>query len=304
MSKFFSTVTTMPKITKNRYEILFFNKESISNIISKSSNIENSSIENNLKNSEPFINNQNEEFLMNSKNTEVFINSQNAENIAKIIEDKNKNTKNLKINFNNLNKTSNKIKYDILKKFCYLRMYFRYTDDNTLNERFKINGKKNFNYIKKYNNAVIIKLITIFEPLIIKLVKNKIIFKKYTEKQITDAIEIIKDKYKKIDNTSNNEINNILNKKVSSEEDHYKNIKKVLEILKNKSNGYINYFIILDIKKSKVTTINSINKKTNSNNTQFGGNFGSIGRTFKEILARASFTGLLVLILSILSGVP
>jgi hypothetical protein len=258
----FSTKTiSLPKISKNRYEILFFNKESMCNILSKieKSGIKNSNSENN--NSK----NENE----NSSSEKLSISNQDAEAIAKKIETTTTNTKNTKkceINFSNSNQINYLEKYHILKNFCYLRAYFRYTDKNTLNKRFKNTNEKKFNYIKKYNNSSFIKMVSFFKPIIIGLRKRNILFTKYTEEQINDGIDILKNKYKKIDSNSNKEISKLLNQRVSDRESHYTNIKDALKILKKNTGGYINYCIILDIKKSNLLSINKITKEKNINN--------------------------------------
>ena len=53
----------------------------------------------------------------------------------------------------------------------------------------------------------------------------------------------------KINNKFNEEISTYLNETVSSRESHHTNIKKALKVLKDETNGYVNYYIILDIKK-------------------------------------------------------
>jgi hypothetical protein len=170
-------------------------------------------------------------------------------------------------------------------------MYFRYTDDKTLAERFNKNGKRGFNYIKKYNSSIYAKIIRLY---------YKYIHKYFTTEYNIPSEEIIKaiDKYnevtKKLDKDTENKIDNILNPKkiyvndnnestkgnnnnTFNEGKHYKNIEKVLKIIKEKTNGYIDYCIILDIKKSNFRSINKINKKKNySLNNQSGGGFFSI----------------------------
>jgi hypothetical protein len=44
-------------------------------------------------------------------------------------------------------------------------------------------------------------------------------------------------------------LDTILNRKINIEKNHYTNIKEVLKKIKDKTGGYINYFIILGIKK-------------------------------------------------------
>ncbi len=69
---------------------------------------------------------------------------------------------------------------------------------------------------------------------------------------------------KTIKNIKNNE-----NKMKTIKEINIKNIQEILELLKEKTNGYINYFIILDIKKdSRIGSIKNIKIK----NIQKGGN--------------------------------
>jgi K+/H+ antiporter YhaU regulatory subunit KhtT len=83
----------LPKITKNRYEILFFNKESMCNILSKSEKI-------NTKNYSD----------KNNKNQEFNISKQDAENMARNIE---------KINEKNIKNTKNTKKCEINFFDCY-----------------------------------------------------------------------------------------------------------------------------------------------------------------------------------------
>lgn len=252
-----STFTSYsPTIIKNRYEILFFNKEAMCTALSSVNKLNSSSSSLN----QPLLNNN----INNANNTPKSelvseINQLKEENISSITEEiKNVNINKCKIDFRSFTKKNDIINYyNILKDCSYLRLYFRYTNNETLMERFKKNSKKNFNYVKKYN-------ISIFKIIIDYI--NKIILKK-KENYITD----IKNNYKKLDKNTIDTIDNLLNEKVSSEEDHYEKIKDVLEIIKQKTDGFINYCIILDIKKTKFTSINSIEKKKNSNNFQSGG---------------------------------
>jgi hypothetical protein len=172
--------------------------------------------------------------------------------------------KKCEINFSDSNQTDNLKKYNILKNFCYLRTYFRYTDETTLNKKFQNTNDKKFNYMKKYNSSYFISMVSYFKPTIIDLKKRNILFKEYTEEQINDAIEILKNKYKKIDSNSDKKISEFLNKRVSRE-DHYTNIKEVLKILKKNTDNYINYCIILNIKKSNLLSISGISKEKNIN---------------------------------------
>jgi hypothetical protein len=277
---------SLPKIIKNRYEILFFNKESMCNILSKieKSGIKNSNSENN--------NSKNE----NSSSEKLSISNQDSEEIAKNIETtfttntKNKtntkttkNTKKCEINFSNSNQINYLEKYHILKNFCYLRAYFRYTDDGTLSKRFNGTNEKKFDYIKKYNNSSFIKIVSAFKPVIIGLRNRNLLFTKYTVEQINDGIDILINSYNKIDNNPDKQISELLNQRVrgtnikDAREAHYTNIKNALKILKKNTGGYINYCIILDIKKSKLTSINKITKEKNIiNNIQSGGVIGKV----------------------------
>ena len=257
---------SVPKITKNRYEILFFNKEAlcstiyyVNNYSSKISS-ENNARSTKIKSTSPNTNLSTISSENNSNNTSeeelrkeiIEITDAELNDMMESIEEKNE--KNCKINF----KDNDIIKfYSGLKSCSYLRLYFRYTDDESLGERFKIKGKKEFHYQKNYN-------ISIF-----KIIANIIRFG-----------SIFKNNYKKLDKDTEKNIDTILNTKVSDEVEHYKNIKKVLDIIKKKTDGYINYCIILDIKKSNLLSINSIKKKTNSNNNTFqnGGIFGMSNR--------------------------
>ena len=260
---------SVPKITKNRYEILFFNKKSLcfaisylnKNNYSSNTNSESKNARITTTNFSLNINSENNE---NLSTTSSVTNSQNnfsnnnisqkelSKELIKVTDAElndimksipKKNEKNCKIDF----KKNDIIKfYSGLKSSSYLRLYFRYTDDESLGERFKIKGQKEFNYQKNYN-------ISIF-----KIIANLLGFG-----------SIFKNNYKKLDKDTEEEIDTILNTKVNDEVEHYKNIKKVLGIIKDKTDGYINYCIILDIKKSNLLSINRINKQININNNTF-----------------------------------
>ena len=267
---FFSKFTlSQPKITKNRYEILFFNKENLCKVIKSSENLKI-----NLESAEN--NNSNQETNQNSSLEDI-----NFNNVTKILNEEIMNNK-CSIDFKKYNNVPDFYKtiYPILQNTCYLRMYFRYTDDNTLAERFKKNGKKEFNYIKKYNSIMSNKILQSFQTFIIKyfIKKNNI----SPDKIIESINEYIK-ATKKLDTDTVKEIDNILNQKKNyenknnnsfNEEKHYKNIENVLNIIKEKTNGYIDYCIILDIKKSNIYKINKITKKKNIN--QSGGALPSL----------------------------
>lgn len=273
---FFPKITlSQPKITKNRYEILFFNKENLCKVIKSSENLKL-----NTRNTEN--NNNNKEITENTNLGNV-----NLDTATQALNQEIMNSK-CSIDFNKYNDVPDFYKtiYPILQNTCYLRMYFRYTDDQTLAERFKKNGKKDFNYIKKYNSSMSGRIIRFFQIFIIKYFSKEY---NTSSEEIIEAINKYNEVTKKLDKDTENKIDNILNPKkiyvndnnkstkgnnnnTFNEGKHYKNIEKVLNIIKEKTNGYIDYCIILDIKKSNFRSINSINKKINySLNNQSGG---------------------------------
>ena len=247
----FTAFTAFSPTVKNRYEILFFNKDALCAMMSsikKNTNSSTSSLivtsQQNISNNNLNVNNTSSSELKSKINK---LSEEDIDSIDNIIQ--NTNIKGCKIDFKNDDIINY---YNILKDCSYLRLYFKYTNDESLGERFKKNGKKDFNYIKKYNISI---LKTIIDYL-------KGIGKGESNKEIENN-------YKKLDDDIEKQIDNILNTRISSEEEHYKKIKEVLKIIKDETGGYINYCIILDIKKSKLMSINSITKKTNSNNKTF-----------------------------------
>ena len=240
-----------PKISKNRYEILFFNKENFDALINISKN--------------PKTQELLEQQIKKLNKNKLGSNNLGSNQLNKIsIIANNAIQKN-----NSLNNKSNpdyKNLYPILKKTCYSRMYFRYTDDNTLLQRFKKNSGKNFNYVKYYNSSIFYNIIKKNYNYIF----NYFLQKKYPDKIISQGINNFANSIKELDKTTKDQINNILNDKNESfnEEKHYENIRKVLEIINDKTEKYINYCIIFDIKKKNIYKINNIIKKINM---QIGG---------------------------------
>jgi hypothetical protein len=236
-----------PKISKNRYEILFFNKENFDALI------------NILKNPETQELLQQQIKNLNKNNLNKNKLGSNQLNKISIIA-------NTTTTLNNKSNPDYKNLYPILKETCYSRMYFRYTDDNTLSQRFKKKSEKNFNYVKYYNSSIFYNIIKSYYNYIF----NYFLQKKYRDEIIRQGINNFANSIKELDKTTKDEINNILNDKNESfnEEKHYENIKKVLKIIKEKTNGYINYCIIFDIKKKNIYKINNIIKKINM---QIGG---------------------------------
>ena len=252
--------TAFSPTVKNRYEILFFNKEALCAMMSsiKNNNSSSGSSQNNNSSSGSLNPNsqQNNNNNLNVNNTPLSelkselnkLSPEDFDAIGKKIE--NINIKGCKIDF----KKDDIINYyNILKDCSYLRLYFKYTDDTSLAERFKENGKKDFNYVQKYNISIFKMIIDLFR------IKSK---KELNYKEIENN-------YNKLDKSTQKKIDTILNRKVNSDEKHYTNIKEVLKIIETETGGSINYCIILDIKKSKLMSINSITKKTNSNNKTF-----------------------------------
>jgi hypothetical protein len=264
----FRKFTAFSPTVKNRYEILFFNKDALcammysikkynnsssgssSQTSSQNNNSSNGSLNQNSLQNNNSLNNVNNTSLQELKSEFSRLSQDDLANIEKkIIKNININISKCKIDFKE-NEIINY--YNILKDCSYLRLYFKYTDDKTLEERFKKTGKKDFNYVQKYNTSIF----KIFSDLIRKTFKKELNYKE------------IENNYKKLDKSTQKEIDGILNIKVNNEEEHYEKIKEVLKIIKDKT-GSINYCIILDIKKSKLMSINSIIKKTNSNNKTF-----------------------------------
>ena len=282
--------TAFSPTVKNRYEILFFNKDALCAMMSSIKKNNNSSIPTSSKNNNPSIStsskNNNSSIPTSSKNTNpsnptslqntnpsnptslqnTNLNNVNNTSLSQLKSELDTLSKedlaNIEKEINNINISKYKIDfkeneiinyYNILKDCSYLRLYFKYTNDESLGERFKKNGKKDFNYVQKYN----ISTLKLFFDYFIRIYKT---IKNYKE---------IENNYKKLEKSTQTEIDTILNRKVNSEKDHYTNIKEVLEIIKGKTGGSINYFMILDIKKSNLLSINSITKKTNSNNKTF-----------------------------------
>lgn len=245
----FRKFTAFSPTVKNRYEILFFNKDALCAMMSSIKKNKNSS--SGSSNPTSPQNNNNNLNVNNTSPSELKseLSTLSPEDLAAIKkETKNTNIKECKIDF----KENDIINYyNILKDCSYLRLYFKYTNDESLAERF--NGKKDFNYVQKYNTSIFKMIIDLFR---IKS-KEDLNYKK------------IEDNYKKLAKSTQEEIDVILNGKVTSEGNHYTNIKKVLKIIETATSGSINYCIILDIKKSKLMSINSITKKTNSNNKTF-----------------------------------
>ena len=238
------------------YEYILYNKSN-NNLLKKVTNAheqfkkENESKYSNRNTTIPKINltlptlkiikNRYEILFFNKKILYEFMKSPNKKNIEVI--------RSIKNNKNNIKEFSiddiNENIYNILKRITYLRFYFRYSDIKTLEERFKKNGKRNFDYIIDYNKSF-----------------KEILFNIFIDSKNNYLKNIIENYCININNI-NNDLKNKLNEKVDSEEKHYENINHVLKKLNKRTNGVIDYCIILDIKKTKLRSINEINKKTN-----------------------------------------
>lgn len=277
---------------KNRYEILFFNKEMLCSLLYVSSIIMPDTIIEKIKKKAGDLTKDGKANITLSNKNVIDSNKSSIEKFSSLIfksimgkakNEKNKPNKKESLGENNTNKKIcshfNRMQnqyisfninlqteyfkdiYNILKNFCYARMYFRYTDRHTFSQRFLQNGDKNrkkFNYVKEYNSFTFFNIFKNFIILNLKqeynLDDNQI--KKYYDKYGSDSV-------KKLTNEDNKMIDNILNSPVDNEESHYENIKKVLTYVKARTDNFINYCIILDIKKNKIFNINSIEKKHN-----------------------------------------
>jgi hypothetical protein len=276
---------------KNRYEILFFNKETLCSLLYVSKIImPNTIIEeikkkrgNLTKDSKTNITLSNKNISESNKSSiqkissfffKLIIHKEKNEkensNKKESLEKKNNINKKMCIHFKqnqhisfNINLQTEYFKdiYNILKNFCYARMYFRYTNRDTFLQRFLKNGdkdRKKFNYIKEYNSFTFLNIFKNF--IILNLKKEYKIdndqIKKYYDKYGGDSV-------KKLTNEDNKKIDMILNSPVTNEESHYENIKSVLTYIKARTDNFIDYCIVLDIKKNKIFNINSIEKKKN-----------------------------------------
>ena len=257
--KIFQTNKNKKSLEEFKEKILFYNKyyesilnnKSSNNLLKKITNAhEQFKKENELKYSNrtitiptfQIIKNNYEILFFNKKILYEFMKLSNKKNIEVIIKSIKNNTNNIKeFSIDNIDENI----YNILKKITYLRFYFRYSDIKTLKERFKENGKKKFDYIIDYNKSFKEYLSTIFIDTKNNYLKNII------ENYCTNI------------NNINNDLKNKLNEKVDSEKKHYENINYVLKKLNKRTNRVIDYCIILDIKKTKLRSINEINKKTN-----------------------------------------
>ena len=268
-------------LQKNRYEILFFNKETLCTLLYVSNIIMPNTIIDTVKKKKLTTDGKKNHIVSNKnvitnnkkiieKMTLIFHTLTKTESNKKEIsqEEPKKmcyrldHLTNKSKSFNiNLKNEHFKDIYNILKNFCYARMYFRYSNKETFLQRFKKNENKNrkkFNYIKKYNSF---SYLNIFKNFIILNLK-----KEYNLDD--DQINKYYDKYgienvKPLTSNDNTIIDGFLNKAVDNEEKHYENIEKVLEYIKSRTNNFIDYCIILDIKKNKIFNINSIEKKHN-----------------------------------------
>jgi hypothetical protein len=138
----------VPQITKNRYEILFFNKEALCAMMSMNNSSTSSSIVTPQQNNNS-LNNVNNTPSSELKSEINKLSEEDIDGIENIIQ--NTNIKGCKIDFKNDDIINY---YNILKNCSYLRLYFKYTNDESLGERFKKNGKKDFNYVQKYNTSI------------------------------------------------------------------------------------------------------------------------------------------------------
>ena len=222
---------------KNRYEILFFNKKDVYNLMNvlnkKKKDIENK-VRTTIDTTQKNITEEN--ILADKGKTQSIVNI--VKNVIPSNENKN-------INFKKFNNDLYLNNITLLERISSFRIYSYYegtTIDFTKLDYKIINENNNYkNYIRfKY----IIDFIKKYPPEVEEKLKE--ISQKINPQSINKIEDLIK--YSNIKNKSNN-INLM---------------KSILEEI-NSKNDYIDYFIILDIKKNWLRRINKINKIGNSN---------------------------------------
>jgi hypothetical protein len=209
-----------PSIIKNRYEILFF-YEDPSSFINKNLNNQKEILNNQEgKNSAENIESITKSIIANTENNvgEIIVNSINNKKRANIKRIGNINNK------KNINYLNN---YSIYSKLSCFKLYFNYTDENSLMKRF--NGNQEFNYIFNEQNSFFNKIFEVF---------NKVVSSMITDKHIKEFNEHIN----KLKLIFNNNIN-------------ISKIKNLLEY-KNLSNNEIEK----KVEEEKINIINNIKK--------------------------------------------
>jgi hypothetical protein len=260
-----------PSIIKNRYEILFF-YENPSLLIDKKINLNNKKI--NLNNQKINLNNEvkNIESITQTIITDNTIRT-NTGNILKSINNQKETVTIKRIgNINNKKNIHYLNNYNIYSKLAYLKFYFNYTDEISLNKRF--NGEQEFNYICDEPN-IFKKILGVFTKIFINLIsdknikefnehiiKLKLIFNENSKiEEKKNIINNIKKKYKKYEKKSDEEISEIILESINK-------CDTVLKINLNKNSKlfFNNNFINLDNKKKEeIKNILKL-KKSNSGN--------------------------------------
>jgi hypothetical protein len=257
-------------ITKNRYEILFFNKFELVLTLLLLKNLEILKM-NKLNNNNLSTNN----ILITDKQNKEKINDFQNKIVSRILDEEEINQeksqknimKNIKKIYNNnpisyIKEEDLKFLYSILRNICYLRAYFRYSNESTLQQRFnnsKDNSKKNSEKKKADFKFVYNKIQNYFKK---KMMKDT--FNKYNKKNQKNNDILSKDFQDTLEKTlvpepldSDNEIKKILSG-ITSKSNNDK-IESALQKISEQTGGYINCCFIFDIKKTKLTSINSVN---------------------------------------------
>ena len=304
MPKFPSIMPKFPSIIKNRYEILFF-YEDPSSFINK-----------NLNNQKEILNNQEEK--NSEENIEYITKSvlaNTGNNVGEIIVNSINNKKRVNIerigNINNKKNINYLNNYSIYSKLSCFKLYFNYTDEDSLMKRF--NGEQEFNYIFNEQNSFFNKIFEVFNKRVSSMItdkhikefnehinKLKLIFnnniniskiknlleyknlsnndiKKKVEEEKINIINNIKKKYEKYKKSSEEEISEIilemLNKcEIINKEDRSKRMKNF------KNNFFVN---IKNEQKESIKNILKITKGTKISKKEYFEN--NIKKAFDEI---------------------
>ena len=257
-------------ITKNRYEILFFNKFELVLTLLLLKNLDilkmNKLNNNNLSTNNNLITDKQNEEKINNFQNKIISRILDEEEINQEIYQKNI-MKNIKKIYNNnpidyIKTEDLKFLYSILRNICYLRAYFRYSNESTLQQRFnnsKNSSKKDSEKKKADFKFVYNKIQNYFKK---KMMKDT--FNKYNKKNKKNNDILSKDFQDTLEKTlvpepldSDNEIKKILSG-ITSKSNNDK-IESALQKISEQTGCYINCCFIFDIKKTKLTSINSVN---------------------------------------------
>jgi uncharacterized protein YlbG (UPF0298 family) len=258
---------------KNRYEILFFNKKNVYDLM-------------NVLEKEKEIKNKVKATIDTTKITEKqnsngqHIPKKESQLIANIVKSIIPFEESNTINFKKFNNDLYLNNITLLERMSSFRIY-SYYEDNTID--FKKLDYKIINENNSYENYIrfkyIIDLITLYQypPEVIQKLEE--ISQKISPQSINKIEDLIK--YSNIKNKSNN---NIL-------------MKSILEEI-NLKNTYIDYFIILDVKKNWLRRINKINKIGNSNNLSGGVVICNPAIPFNICIAGAVIAAIIIIIVT------